>query len=104
MSNNPFEWYKRTEPSIFAKDPAFTYKSNGKTTSQMATEKVDEQRQQGKSPGTIQGLGSDEDRYAKYREHQIATRPKNLVAVYKNGPASTDGNRKAGKKASTKRS
>lgn len=86
MSDNPFEWYKRTGPSIFAQDPAFTYKSNGKTTSQMATEKVNEQRAKGKMPGTIQGLGSADDKYLKYREHQYATRPENLVAVHKNGP------------------
>jgi hypothetical protein len=97
MSNNPFEWYKRTEPSIFAQDPAFTYKSNGKTTSQMATEKVDEQRKQGKMPGTIQGLGVNTDKYLKYREHQIATRPENLVAVHKNGPKAPKGNRKTAK-------
>jgi len=93
MSNNPFEWYKRTEPSIFAQDPAFRYKSNGKTTSQMATEKVDEQRAQGKMPGTIQGLGANTDKYLRYREHQIATRPENLVAVHKDGPKAAGRNR-----------
>lgn len=99
MSNNPFEWYKRTGPSIFAQDPAFVAKSNGKTTSQMATEKVDEQRKNGKSPGTIQGLGAATDKYLKYREHQYATRPENLVAVPANGPKAAGRNRKAaGKK------
>ena len=103
MSTNPFEWYKRTEPSIFAADPAFRYKSNGKTTSQMATEKVDEQRKQGKSPGTVHGLGANTDKYLRYREHQIATRPQNLVAVPENGPKNSGGNRKAASKAGARR-
>lgn len=95
MSNNPFEWYKSTSPSIFATDPAFTGKSNGKTASQMATEKVDEQRRQGKMPGTIQGLGANTDKYLKYREHQYATRPENLVALRPDGPKAAGRNRKA---------
>ncbi len=93
MSDNPFEWYKRTGPSIFATDPAFVAKSNGKTTSQMATEKVNEQRAQGKMPGTIQGLSPNGDKYIAYREHQFATRPENLVAVHKNGPKGAGSNR-----------
>ena len=102
MSNNPFEWYKRTEPSIFAQDPAFTYKSNGKTTSQMATEKVNEQRAQGKMPGTIQGLGANTDKYLRYREHQYATRPENLVAVHTDGPKGAGRNRKTAGKSSAR--
>jgi hypothetical protein len=100
MSTNPFLWRERTEPSIFATDPAFTAKANGKTTSQMATEIVDEQRKKGKSPGTIQGLGANTDKYLKYREHQIATRPQNLVAVHKNGPKGVGSDRKAASKNS----
>ena len=91
--NNPFEWRKRTEPSIFAQDPAFIYKSNGKTTSQMATEMVDDQRKKGKMPGTIQGLNAARDKYLAYREHQMVTRPENLVAVPEDGSKDPDGNR-----------
>lgn len=98
MSTNPFKWRERTEPSVFATDPAFTPKSNGKTGSQIATEFVDEQRKQGKMPGTIQGLGSSEDKYLKYREHQYATRPENLVAVHSNRPEGAGRNRKAASK------
>lgn len=74
---NAFDWRNRG-PSIFASDPAFTTKSNGKTTSQMASEKVEQARSEGKMPGTIHGLGNDPDKYHKARENAIVLRPDRL--------------------------
>jgi hypothetical protein len=95
MSNNPFEWYKRTEPSIFATDSAFTFKSNGKTGSQMASELVNEQRKQGKSPGTIHGLSS--------KGESTIARSKLMVALPKDGPKGSGGDRKTTKSTTAKR-
>lgn len=74
---NAFDW-KNKGPSIFADDPAFKLKSNGKTTSQMASEKVEQARAEGKMPGTIHGLGNDPDKYHKARENAIILRSARL--------------------------
>lgn len=55
--NNPFNWRLRTEPSIFAKDPFFRAKADGKTDSQRATATVENRRKQGVDPGTLYGIG-----------------------------------------------
>jgi hypothetical protein len=73
-----FDW-RNKGPSIFASDPAFMTKAGGKTTSQIASEKVEEMRSKGKMPGTIQGLGNDPDKYHKARENAIAMHPENLL-------------------------
>lgn len=83
---NPFLRVQQGGPSVFSSDPAFRAKSNGKTTSQIATEFVDVQRKQGKNPGTIAGLSIKEDKYAKYREQQLSANPDNLLAVPKGKP------------------
>jgi hypothetical protein len=55
---NPFNWRMRTEPSIFAKDPAFRPKGpEGKTGGQIMSEHVEKMRSKGESPGTIHALG-----------------------------------------------
>lgn len=56
--NSPFNWHLRTEPSIFAKDPYFRAKADGKTDSQRATDTVENRRKNtGKDHGTIAALG-----------------------------------------------
>ena len=56
--NSPFNWRLRTEPSIFAKDPYFRAKGEqGRSTSQIMTEFVENQRAKGIEPGSINGLG-----------------------------------------------
>lgn len=92
---SPFRWRERTEPSIFASDINFIGKSNGKTVSQIASKAVDDQRRKGKMSGTIPGLGVGD--YDRYREHQAATRPQNLVAVHPNGSKNSGGHRTAAK-------
>lgn len=65
--NNPFLWYKDKRPSIFATDPLFTPRSNGKTNSEMQTESVERRREKGELPGHIDGLGKP----SKKREEQL---------------------------------
>lgn len=55
--NSPFNWRMRTEPSIFAKDPYFRPKADGKTDSQRATDTVEARRKEGIDPGTLYGIG-----------------------------------------------
>jgi hypothetical protein len=55
---SPFNWYLRTEPSIFAQDAYFRPKgAQGRTGSQIMTEYVEKKRSEGIEPGSIIGLG-----------------------------------------------
>ena len=65
--NNPFLWYKDKRPSIFAADPMFTPRANGKTNAEMQTESVERRREKGELPGHIDGLGKP----SKKREEQL---------------------------------
>jgi hypothetical protein len=62
-------------------DPYFRASKSGKTTSQIASEAIDEQRKQGRATGTIIGLSKETEKYARYREHAIVTRANRMVAV-----------------------
>jgi hypothetical protein len=77
---NPFEWYKRTEPSIFAKDKYFTPKADGKTDSQRATDTVENLRSKGVDPGTLHHIGKPskekEDRLLAYKQFGTYSRAK----------------------------
>lgn len=64
---SPFLWRKDKRPSIFATDPMFTPRSNGKSNSQMQTEAVERKREKGELPGHIDGLGKP----SKKREEQL---------------------------------
>ena len=65
--NSPFNWKQRKEPSIFATDPYFRTKSDGKTDSQRATDAVERRRMEGVDPGTISNLGKP----SKEKEAQL---------------------------------
>lgn len=53
--NSAFYW--QGEPSIFANDPAFTPRTNGKTASQIGAEVVERRtREEGRNPGTLSGI------------------------------------------------
>lgn len=69
--NNPFNWRLRTEPSIFAKDPYFRPKADGKTDSQRATDTVEARRKQGDDPGGMYNIGKNtkakEERLLAYK-------------------------------------
>lgn len=66
--SNPFNWRLRTTPSIFAQDPYFRTKADGKTDSQRATDTVEQRRSStGIDPGTLFGLG----RPSKEKERQL---------------------------------
>ena len=64
---NPFLWRKDKRPSIFATDPMFTPRANGKTNAEMQTEAVERRREKGELPGHIDGLGKP----SKKREEQL---------------------------------
>lgn len=55
--NSPFNWRMRKEPSMFATDPYFKMKADGKTDSQRAMDTVESRRKQGDDPGTLYGIG-----------------------------------------------
>lgn len=57
-----FHW-NTGEPSIFAKDPAF---SRDAKTSQNATEAVEKQRAEGRDNSTIQGISPKADELVAY--------------------------------------
>lgn len=58
---NPFEWWKNPEPSIFAKDPLFKARSDGKTNSQAQSEAISRRVANGESPGTVLGISTKAD-------------------------------------------
>ena len=70
--NNPFNWRMRTRPSIFANDPAFRAKADGKTDNQRATETVQRRRDQGVDPVKLYGIGKPtkekEERLLAYKQ------------------------------------
>lgn len=73
---SPFNWYLRTEPSIFAKDPYFRPKGPEKRTSgQIMTEYVERKRAEGIEPGSIVGLGKltkeKEERLLAYKQFGV---------------------------------
>ena len=58
--NSAFYW--QGEPSIFATDPAFTPRTNGKTASQIGAEVVERRtREEGRNPGTLSGISRRAD-------------------------------------------
>ena len=58
--NSAFYW--QGEPSIFANDPAFTPRTNGKTASQIGAEVVERRtREEGRNPGTLTGISRRAD-------------------------------------------
>ena len=58
--NSAFYW--QGEPSIFANDPAFTPRTNGKTASQIGAEGVERRtREEGRNPGTLTGISRRAD-------------------------------------------
>jgi hypothetical protein len=65
--NSPFNWRMRKGPSIFAQDPYFRVKADGKTDSQRASDTVEARRSQGIDPGTLYGIGKQ----GKDKEAQI---------------------------------
>mgnify|MGYP000001556795 FL=1 len=58
--NSAFYW--RGQSSIFATDPAFTPRTNGKTASQIGAEVVERRtREEGRNPGTLTGISRRAD-------------------------------------------
>lgn len=61
-SMSPFLYAAHPRPSIFSSDGAFTPRSNGKTTSQTASEAVTAfMDRTGRSPGTMYGISAAAD-------------------------------------------
>lgn len=58
---NPFNWRNNPEPSIFAKDPLFKARSDGKTNSQAQSEAISRRVANGESPGTVLGMSPKAD-------------------------------------------
>lgn len=83
--NSPFNWHLRKEPSIFAKDPAFTPRKDGKSNSEVQTEVVERRKARGENPGTIHNLGKQsadkEQQILAYRQFGTYTRAKPSVKV-----------------------
>lgn len=78
--NNPFNWRLRTGPSIFAQDPYFRPKADGKTDSQRASDTVEARRKEGVDPGTLYGIGkpskSKEEQMLAYKQFGTYSRAK----------------------------
>lgn len=75
---SPFNWRLRTEPSIFAQDPIFRAKKDGKSIGEVQTETVERKRDEGQLPGHIYGVGSaakQDERLLAYK--QFGTNVKN---------------------------
>lgn len=68
--NSPFNWRMRTEPSIFAQDPYFKPKSDGKTDSQRASDIVEAKKVNGKAPPVVHGLSRKQqtDKLLEYKQ------------------------------------
>jgi len=64
---SPFNWWMRTEPSIFAQDPQFRARKDGKTDSERATEITAARRSKGKDPVDLYALGAG----TKKRRQQV---------------------------------
>ena len=64
---SPFNWRNRTEPSIFAKDLAFTPRKDGKSNSEVQSEVIAKKVAAGESPGPINNLG----KHTKAKEQQV---------------------------------
>jgi hypothetical protein len=64
---NPFNWRMRTGPSIFAQDPSFTPRKDGKSNGEVQSAVIARKVAEGKSPGTIHNLG----RQDKGKEAQV---------------------------------
>lgn len=77
---NPFNWRLRTGPSIFATDPYFKAKADGKTNSQRATDTVENRRKNGDDPSTLYGIGrttkEKEEKMLAYKQFGIYSRAK----------------------------
>lgn len=87
--NNPFLWYKDKRPSIFATDPLFTPRSNGKTNSEMQTENLEKRRMNGELPGHLHGIG----KVSKSKEEQLLAYK--TFGVYSKAKPSRGGKSKA---------
>ena len=55
---SPFNWRMRTERSIFASDPQFCARKDGKSISEVQTELIERKRAEGEMPGHIYGVGA----------------------------------------------
>lgn len=55
---SPFNWRMHTEPSIFATDPAFKARKDGKTDSERASEITEARRSSSKDPVDLYALGA----------------------------------------------
>lgn len=56
--NSPFLWWARTESSIFASDPQFRARQDGKSISEVQTALIERKRAEGEMPGYIYGVGA----------------------------------------------
>lgn len=56
--NSPFNWRMRTEPTIFAKDPQFRARKDGKSNGEVQSEVIERKRAEGEMPGHIYGVGA----------------------------------------------
>lgn len=59
--NSPFNWRERTEPSIFAKDLAFTPRKDGKSNSEVQSEVIAKKVAAGETPGTMYGISKKKE-------------------------------------------
>lgn len=76
--NSAFYW--QGEPSIFATDPAFTPRTNGKTASQIGAETVARRTlAEGRNPGTMHGI-------SRRADLSIPLRPAHTLAAKESTP------------------
>lgn len=69
--NNPFNWRLRTTPSIFATDPYFKTRSDGKTDSQRVSEIVEAKKINGFAPPTVYGLNKRAQDLLSYKQFGV---------------------------------
>lgn len=73
--NNPFNWRLRTTPSIFATDPLFRARKDGKTVGEVQTEVLDRKRLNGEAVGYMHGIGKatleKERRLLEYKQFGV---------------------------------
>ena len=82
--DSPFLWRKNPKPSIFMKDHVFRSKGDsGLSASQIASNFVEKEREQGKMSGTIKNMGTltkqKEAALIAYKQFGIYSRAKSSV-------------------------
>lgn len=75
--NSPFNWRENKEPTIFAKDPQFRPRRDGKSSGEVQSEAISRRVANGESPGSLYGISKKKevlDRMMSYKQFGVYSR------------------------------